>query len=199
MHQRRTRDKEKTVQDILSAARRLFSERGLHGTSLRDIETASGVSKGLILHHFGTKEKLYATVQNLLTQEYVAVMAAKRQSSSDFRELVAGAIHSSFEYLKGHPDYRRISLWSYLEGQEMNSSFEQRFILSIAETMCAGQQAGYVRKDIDAFLMPFIIRGTIEYWIRKEKLIQNIATGGEIPELGADEHLINALTALFQG
>ena len=75
MVNRRQRDKDQTVQEILTATRRLFSEKGLHGTSLRDIEMASGISKGLILHHFESKENLYAAVQDLLIQEYTAWMA----------------------------------------------------------------------------------------------------------------------------
>ena len=81
MNDRRQRDKEQTVQDILKAAIDLFSQKGLHGTSLRDIEKASGVSKGLILHHFETKENLYAAVQDSLNQAYVSWMAARRMSS----------------------------------------------------------------------------------------------------------------------
>jgi AcrR family transcriptional regulator len=181
MNKRRARDKDQTVQDILSAARLLFSQNGLHGTSIRDIENASGVSKGLILHHFGTKEKLYAAVQDQLIADYVTMMAERRPGDGDFRELVATTIHNSFRHLKGNREYRRISLWAYLEGQERNSTLEQRFIAVL----------------IDPFLMPFIIRGAIEYWIRKEQLIREMAAGEDDPEIGSDDRLIDALAALF--
>jgi len=64
MNDRRQRDKNRTIQEVLIAATSLFSEKGLHGTSIRDIENASGVSKGLIMHHFGSKENLYTAVQD---------------------------------------------------------------------------------------------------------------------------------------
>jgi TetR/AcrR family transcriptional regulator len=197
MNKRRARDKDQTVQDILSAARLLFSQNGLHGTSIRDIENASGVSKGLILHHFGTKEKLYAAVQDQLIADYVTMMAERRPGDGDFRELVATTIHNSFRHLKGNREYRRISLWAYLEGQERNSTLEQRFIAVLISTMRTGQQSGLVREDIDPFLMPFIIRGAIEYWIRKEQLIREMAAGEDDPEIGSDDRLIDALAALF--
>jgi len=197
MSKRRVRDKDKTVQDILAAARHLFSERGLYGTSIRDIENVSGVSKGLILHHFGTKEDLYAAVQDLLAKEYIDMMSAQRQSSGDFQEMVASSIRNSFMHTKGNRDYRRISLWSYLEGKERNTELEQRFRMALITAMRTGQQSGLVRDDIDAFLMPFIIKGTIDYWIQKEKLIQELTANEENQEGGLDDRLIDALTRLF--
>jgi AcrR family transcriptional regulator len=43
---------------IRDAALRLFAERGVDGTTVRDIARAAGVSTGLIRHHFGSKEGL---------------------------------------------------------------------------------------------------------------------------------------------
>ena len=197
MKERRARDKNKTLEDILTTARSLFSQKGLHGTSIRDIENESGVSKGLILHHFGTKEKLYEAVQEQLTEEYIGMLADQRPSSGDFRELVATTIRNSFRHIQRNREYRRISLWSYLEDQENNSDLEQRFTLALISTMRLGQESGRVRDDIDPFLMPFIIRGTIEYWIRKEKLIKTMTAGDEFPGADAEERLIDALTVLF--
>ena len=43
---------------IRDAAIRLFAERGIDGTTVRDIAQAAGVSPGLLRHHFGSKEAL---------------------------------------------------------------------------------------------------------------------------------------------
>ncbi|WP_432824794.1 TetR/AcrR family transcriptional regulator [Dactylosporangium sp. CA-092794] len=43
---------------IRDAAIRLFAERGMDGTTVRDIARAAGVSPGLLRHHFGSKEAL---------------------------------------------------------------------------------------------------------------------------------------------
>jgi len=196
MTDRRQRDKEQTTQDILAAARRLFSENGLHGTSLRDIETASGVSKGLILHHFETKENLYAAVQELLVQEYTAQMAARREVSKDLLEMITNAVKESLSYNKSNMEFRRIALWSYLEGLERTTELEKRFTTSLIEGMRAGQESGLVRDDVNAFLMPFIVRGTIDYWIRKEALRNEMFTELQDHDGASDEDLIDALVRL---
>jgi AcrR family transcriptional regulator len=43
---------------IRDAAIRLSAERGIEGTTVRDIAQAAGVSPGLLRHHFGSKEAL---------------------------------------------------------------------------------------------------------------------------------------------
>jgi TetR/AcrR family transcriptional regulator, regulator of cefoperazone and chloramphenicol sensitivity len=43
---------------IRDAAIRLFAERGIDGTTIRDIAQDAGVSPGLLRHHFGSKEAL---------------------------------------------------------------------------------------------------------------------------------------------
>jgi AcrR family transcriptional regulator len=43
---------------IRDAAIRLFAERGIDGTTVRDIAQEAGVSPGLLRHHFGSKEAL---------------------------------------------------------------------------------------------------------------------------------------------
>lgn len=44
---------------ILVAARTLFAERGVEGTSIRAIAAAAGVDPALVHHYFGTKPRLF--------------------------------------------------------------------------------------------------------------------------------------------
>ena len=195
MSQRRARNKDQTIQDILLAARHLFSERGLHGTSIRDIEKASGVSKGLILYHFESKENLYTAVQEQLVQAYATELLRSRESSKDLKDMVQAAIGTSFQHTKTGREFQRISLWTYLEGQDESSDIEIRLTRNLIETMRTGQEAGLIRDDVDAFAMPFIIKGTIEYWIRKEKLIRELDQGADFESL--QEKMMEALGKLF--
>ena len=197
MNDRRPRNKEQTLQDVLSAATQLFSQKGLHGTSFRDLEKASGVSKGLIIHHFETKENLYAVVQDSLNQAYTAWMKAQRETAKSLEELTITAVQGSLSYLKNHPEYRRITLWSSLEGQDRNSELDKRFISALIEAMRSGQERGLVREDVKAFMLPFIIRGAIEYWIRKESLREVLSAENQADSVVSDGEFVNALVQLI--
>jgi AcrR family transcriptional regulator len=51
---------------IRAAALALFAERGVGGTSLREVARAAGVAPGLVVHHFGSKAGLQEAVEDLI-------------------------------------------------------------------------------------------------------------------------------------
>ena len=49
-----------TRERFLDAAAEAFAERGFYGTSIAAIAESLPYTKQALLHHFGSKEKLYA-------------------------------------------------------------------------------------------------------------------------------------------
>lgn len=62
---------ERSRQQILNAALKLFSHRGYGATSVQDIAEAAGVSKGNVYHHFRDKESIFRA----LLDRYFEAMA----------------------------------------------------------------------------------------------------------------------------
>lgn len=61
---RRTKeDSEQTRQRILTAARRRFASHGVTRTSLQDIATAAGVTRGAVYWHFASKRALFRAMR----------------------------------------------------------------------------------------------------------------------------------------
>ena len=58
----RNKHPEETAARILSAAARLFLEKGYDRTSLQDIIQQTGLSKGAIYHHFSSKEAIFEAI-----------------------------------------------------------------------------------------------------------------------------------------
>src|ERR1700726_3201944 len=48
---------------IIKAVRRVFAEKGFHGTTTRELADAAGVSEALLFKHFPNKEALYTAMQ----------------------------------------------------------------------------------------------------------------------------------------
>src|SRR5215468_6339149 len=48
---------------IIQAVRRVFAEKGFHGTTTRALADAAGVSEALLFKHFPTKEALFSAMQ----------------------------------------------------------------------------------------------------------------------------------------
>ena len=56
---RRTELKERTRQELVAAAMRVFVERGFHDASVQEIATAAGCTTGAIYWHFRNKDELF--------------------------------------------------------------------------------------------------------------------------------------------
>lgn len=63
-----------TREQFLEAALRLFSEKGFYGASMDRIAGEVGLTKQALIHHFGTKEKLYGAVLQRISEALLAVV-----------------------------------------------------------------------------------------------------------------------------
>lgn len=68
----RNKHPEETISRILDVATQFFLEKGFEKTSLQDIITATGFSKGALYHHFPGKEELFSAACERMTTEMVA-------------------------------------------------------------------------------------------------------------------------------
>lgn len=77
---------------LIEAASTLFAERGYHDSSVAEIGARAGVSRGLVNHHFGSKENLLAAViathMNEWEYEIVAPAIAGKRGLSALRAII---------------------------------------------------------------------------------------------------------------
>lgn len=91
MHQQDRSDRSRKA--ILDKALSLFSKQGYHGTSIREVATAAGLSTGIVYHLFADKEAIFRA----LLDRYFTVLA-----SPDFpfnQALAEGAFPNDLEKL----------------------------------------------------------------------------------------------------
>jgi AcrR family transcriptional regulator len=123
---------EKSRQQILDAALKLFSHRGYGATSVRDIAEEAGVSKGNVYHHFPDKE----TIFRALLDRYFQAM-----SQPDFpfnQALVHGVFPDNLEQLglaarDTVRDYREYVALIYVDVVEFDGIHIRKFYENMAE------------------------------------------------------------------
>ena len=59
-----------TRRQLLDTAENLFAERGFYGVSIAAVAEELGLTKQALLHHFGSKEKLYGAVLKRISEDY---------------------------------------------------------------------------------------------------------------------------------
>lgn len=83
---------------VLSAAGRLFRERGYERTTVRAIAAAVGIQSGSLFHHFASKEDILKAVMidviRFNTERMTAALAAARDPQARLRALIACELES---------------------------------------------------------------------------------------------------------
>jgi TetR/AcrR family transcriptional regulator len=96
----------------LDAAERLFAERGYDATSLTEVGTLAGVSRGTPGYFFGSKQELYQAVLDRSFAEVRAAVRAGREralaSSQSPDVILAGAVSDYFDFLAARPLFIRL-------------------------------------------------------------------------------------------
>jgi AcrR family transcriptional regulator len=96
-----------TRQGLVHEARKLFSRHGYRATSLDEVCSSTGVTKGALYHHFTNKEDLFLAVLDDIEKDFIRAGAASFDASDDpWDQLRAGC--SAFLDVCRRPNTRRI-------------------------------------------------------------------------------------------
>ncbi len=111
IRKRRTQERtEITRNKLLDAATKLFSEQGFDGISIRDLEKAADVQRGLLTYHFGDKESLWKVAADRTfgtMNEEVNARADILKDLSSY-ERIATMIRFYVRYSARHPEFSRL-------------------------------------------------------------------------------------------
>jgi AcrR family transcriptional regulator len=122
---------ERSRSQILRAALKLFSTRGYHGTSVRDIADVAHVSTGNVYHQFPDKE----TIFNTLLEQYWEALAHPDLPFN--KALAEGAFPNDLERLargarESVDKYRRYVALIYVDVVEFEGTHIRRFYADMA-------------------------------------------------------------------
>ena len=96
---KRRYNSENAKRDIIEKATLLFSQKGYNQTSVQDISTASGYSKGHIYYHFQNKEKLFVLLaQNTMKDWYINWKTKESSYATATEKLYGIAMHVLYNY-----------------------------------------------------------------------------------------------------
>jgi TetR/AcrR family transcriptional repressor of nem operon len=160
---------EQTRQEIIRKAAPIFNQKGYDGAALSDLMQATGLEKGGIYRHFGSKQelaghafdyawKLAMDTRFEATEQIPNTVDRLKQIVRNFRDRRTGVVPGGCPLLNtaidcddGNPKLRakaRQALSSWLDRMQ-----------SIAEE---GQRRGEIRSDVDSAKLATLIASTLE-------------------------------------
>jgi AcrR family transcriptional regulator len=137
-----------TAEALVASARRLFSERGYDGASIRAITGDAGANLGAVTYHFGSKEALYHEVLRRAVaplRDRVDKALALPGSTLD---RATGVVDAYFEHFTQHPDLPRFLLQEVAAGRRPPPPIEealQAISRKVSDVIRDGQEQGDIR------------------------------------------------------
>jgi AcrR family transcriptional regulator len=164
-------------EELVRSAYRVIARQGGHRLSLQDIATEAGVSKGLVLYHFKSKERLFLTTMRWALLRTARRIRERIAGITDPREVMTALVDAVFV----DPDRNHEFTLLYLDLVEHAArvpSFGELSVMTreiinglYAEVIAAGVDAGVFQvDDVDeaAAAMRAHIEGTLLTWLQDD-------------------------------
>jgi AcrR family transcriptional regulator len=184
---------------IIQGVRRLFADKGFHGTTTRELADAAGVSEALLFKHFPNKEALFSAMQqsccNAQDHERFTRLSALEPSASTLVLLVHFLVSRIVDHCPARDDegviHNRLMLRSLAEDGEF-ARLKFRWLASIwvpkvedclKAAVAAGEAAhgpvlpslsGWFAHHLAAILMLHLLPETpvVDYGVPRDKLVE---------------------------
>lgn len=178
---------------LIEVARDLFAEKGFERTSVQDVVSAAGVTKGAMYHYFAAKDDLlaeiYARVLRMQMSRLESFVEAAGPVADRVRGAAADVVVTTIENLSSTTVFfGSLHLLAPDQEQEVRTQ-RRRYHDMFRELIQAGQQDGVFRDDIGADLVVDYFFGAVHHlpmWWRPERGLVPSAVGDDYARLLLD-------------
>lgn len=110
-----------TRQRILDVALELYAERGVKSTTLKAVAEHAGVSRGTIIHHFGSGEGLFGAVLDMIVEQLEYPDARVLEAAQGLDARIRAFMESLFDFF-----VRTSHLWPIFESEQGGAEYQRR-------------------------------------------------------------------------
>ena len=203
----RSRDADRTQQEILRAAMTEFAGHGFGGARIEAIAERAGVNKKLIYYYFEGKDELFLAV---LEQTYAEIRAAERDLHLEAIEplrAIESLVEFTWKHYLAHPEFlallnsENMHRAGHLKRSRRIRQMNSPLIDVLARVLARGEQSGELRRGIDPMQLYISIAGLAYFYLSNQHTLGAIFG----PDLMQDEalelrlaHMIEVVTSFVR-
>jgi TetR/AcrR family transcriptional regulator, transcriptional repressor for nem operon len=138
----RTKPAEQRRADLLAASEALFLDKGVAATSLDEITSRAGVSKGLFYLYFRSKDDLLAALQDQFSARLAGRIRAAADLAGDWPAKLDACVQAIFDSYQENHDLHEVL---FQHGGHVSASHRQTHGLAvdaIGDLLAEGKAAG---------------------------------------------------------
>ena len=167
----RSRDADRTQQEILRAAMTEFAANGFGGARIDAIAERAGVNKKLIYYYFDGKDALFLAA---LEQSYTDIRAAERELHLEALapiEAIERLVAFTWRHYLAHPEFLALlNSENMLRGGHLKQSRRIRqmnspLIDALASVLARGEASGELRAGVDPMQLYISIAGLAYFYL----------------------------------
>ena len=161
----RSRDADRSREEILRAAMGEFADHGFGGARIDAIAERAGVNKKLIYYYFAGKDELFLAV---LEQSYADIRAAEHElhlEASDPVDAIRSLVGFTWNHYLAHPEFlallnsENMHRAGHLKRSGRIRQMNSPLIEVLASVLARGEASGELRPGIDAMQLYISIAG----------------------------------------
>ncbi len=154
-------------QRLLSEATRLFAERGFEGTSVQEIVTAAGVTKGAMYHYFDSKDDLLHEIYGRLLRMQMERLTTFAEGDEPLPERLHAAavdvVVTTVENLDDSKIFLRSMHQLAPDTRKKVRAERRRYHERFRDLVTEGQTSGVFRDDIPAEMVVDFFFGSVHH------------------------------------
>ena len=159
--------KKSTKDKIMDAALTVIAEKGFQEATISDISKVAETADATLYEYFASKEALLFAISKVRTERFINLMNDTLPYIRGPENKLWAFVQAILTRYQADPLYAAVGLLELKTNRRYHKSEEYQTIRKVARMLLdiikEGIQSGLFRKDLDPFVMRYVILGAIEH------------------------------------
>ena len=200
----RTRDTQRSINLLLTAAVEVFSELGPRAATVDEICRRADLNKRMVYHYFSSKEGLYAEALRSVYQQFLSLEVMLGAMLLPAQELLETLVRRYYDFLASHPQFVRLISYENLnDGRVANrlklAGQKAPVITALQLALRKGQDEGRFRRDIDPEQLLTSIFSLCFFYFSNQHTMKQFLGRGAMTRAALDTRVDHVVALLLHG